>query len=155
MKGFDYSTSGAYFVTICTKDRKCILSKIVGEGLCALPQNKLTPIGIEVEKSIKYINHNYNNVLTDKYIIMPNHIHLIVVLNSKLGGRGNPPLQNVIGQFKSFTTKQYGKQLWQHSYHDHIIRDEKDYLNIWEYINSNALKWQDDKYYNRGEADES
>lgn len=155
LKGFDYSTNGAYFVTICTKDRKCILSKIVGEGLCALPQNKLTPIGIEVEKSIKYINNNYNNILIDKYIIMPNHIHLIVVLNSKSGGRGNPPLQNVIGQFKSFTTKQYGKQLWQRSYHDHIIRDEKDYLNICEYINSNALKWKDDKYYNRGEADES
>lgn len=97
LKGFDYSTNGAYFVTICTKDRKCILSRIVGEGLCALPQNKLTPIGIEVEKSIRYINKNYNNVLIDKYIIMPNHIHLIVVLNSKLGGRGNPPLQNVIG----------------------------------------------------------
>ena len=155
LKDFDYSTNGAYFVTICTKDRKCILSDIVGEGLCALPQNKLTPIGIEVEESIKYINNKYNNVLIDKYIIMPNHIHLIVVLNSGMGGRGNPPLQNIIGQFKSFTTRQYGEQLWQRSYHDHIIRDENDYLNIWEYINSNVLKWPDDKYYNGDEMIES
>lgn len=74
LNNFDYSANGAYFVTICIKDRKCILSKIVGEGLCALPQNKLTPIGIEVEESIKYINNNYNNVLIDKYIIMPYYL---------------------------------------------------------------------------------
>lgn len=147
LSDFDYSASGAYFVTICTKDKMCILSRIVGEGLCALPQNILTPIGIEVEKSIEYINTNYTNVFINKYIIMPNHIHLIVVLNAKSGGRGNPPLQNVVGQLKSYTTKKYGEQLWQRSYHDHIIRDENDYLKIWEYINSNALKWSEDKYY--------
>ena len=147
LKYFDYSTNGAYFITICTKDKRCILSSIVGEGLRALPKNILTPIGIEIEKSIEFINHNYDNVLINKHIIMPNHIHLIVILNTKAGGHGNPPLQNVIGQLKSYTTKIYGKQLWQCSYHDHIIRDEKDYLKIWEYINSNALKWSEDKYY--------
>lgn len=81
LKDFDYSTNGAYFITICTKDKRCILSSIA------------------------------------------------------------------VGQHKSYTTKIYGKQLWQCSYHDHIIRDEKDYLRIWEYINSNALKWNEDKYY--------
>lgn len=140
LKDFDYSTNGAYFITICTKDKRCILSSIVGEGLRALPKNILTPMGIEIEKSIEFINHNYDNVLINKYIIMPNHIHLIVILNTKAEGHGNPPLQNVVGQLKSYTTKIYGKQLWQRSYHDHIIRDEKDYLRIWEYINSNALK---------------
>lgn len=147
LKDFDYSTDGAYFVTICVKNRECIFGEIVGEGLCALPQNILTPIGSEIEKSIEYINANYDNVLIDKYVVMPNHVHLIVILNSISGGRGNPPLQNIIGQFKSFTTKQYGKQLWQRSYHDHIIRNENDYLNIWEYINNNTLKWSEDKYY--------
>lgn len=147
LKDFDYNTDGAYFITICTKDRKCILSTIVGEGLCALPQNILTPIGKEIEKSIQYINNNYNNVFIDKYVVMPNHVHIVLIINHGAGGLGDPPLQNIIGQFKSFTTKQYGKQLWQRSYHDHIIRDEKDYLNIWEYVNNNALKWQQDKYF--------
>lgn len=86
---------------------------------------------------------------------MPNHIHLIVVLNAKSGGCGNPPLQNIVGQFKSYTTKKYGTQLWQRSYHDHIIRNETDYMNILQYIENNPLKWCDDKYYCGGGTNES
>lgn len=111
LKGYDYSTPGAYFVTVCTKDKKCFLSKIVGEGVSALPNNILTNIGETVEKSIKYINENYNGVAIDKYVIMPNHIHLIVMIQES-GGRGNPPLQNIIGQLKSYTTKEFGNILW-------------------------------------------
>ena len=105
LKEFDYSTNGAYFITICVKDRKCVLGKIVGEGLCALPKIELTEIGNEVASSIEYINNNYSNVFIDKYIVMPNHIHLIIILNNQTGGRGNPPLPNIIGNLKSFTTK--------------------------------------------------
>ena len=104
LKNYDYSGNGAYFVTICTHNRKCISSDIVGEGLCTLPKNTLTPIGKEIEKSIQYIDENYEGVTIDKYVIMPNHIHLIVILNNS-GGHGNPPLQNIIGNMKSFTTK--------------------------------------------------
>ena len=95
LKNYDYSGNGAYFVTICTHNRKCILSDIVGEGLCTLPKNTLTPIGKEIEKSIQYIDENYEGVIIDKYVIMPNHIHLIVILNNS-GGHGNPPLQIII-----------------------------------------------------------
>ena len=147
IKGYDYSTPGAYFITICTKNRQAILSNIiVGEGLCALPQNVLTPIGMKVEKSIQFIKENYINITIDKYVIMPNHIHLIITLNNS-GGHGNPPLQYVIGQFKSYTTHKFGYTLWQRSFHDHIIRDEKDYKKIWEYIDNNPLKWELDCYY--------
>lgn len=152
LKEFDYSTNGAYFITICVKDRKCVLGKIVGEGLCALPKIELTEIGNKVVSSIEYINNNYSNVFIDKYIVMPNHIHLIIILNNQTGGRGNPPLPNIIGNLKSFTTKKYGKKLWQRSYYDHIIRNEDDYLNIWEYVNSNALKWAEDKFYTGDET---
>ncbi len=147
LKGYDYSTPGVYFVTICTHNRKCILGDIVGEGLCPLPKNTLTNIGKETEKSIKYINDNYIGVVIDKYVIMPNHIHLIIVLDDS-GGHGNPPLQNVIGQLKSYTTNKFGNPLWQRSYHDHIIRDERDYKKICEYIDSNPLKWELDCFYN-------
>ena len=78
---------------------------------------------------------------------MPNHIHLLIEINNQTGGHGDPPLQSIIGQLKSYTTHKYGKQLWQRSYYDHIIRNEEDYLNVWEYINSNAQKWTGDKYY--------
>ncbi|MBQ7034004.1 MAG: transposase [Clostridia bacterium] len=146
LKGYDYGAPGAYFVTICTHNRKCILSNIVGEGLCALPKNTVTSIGKEIEKSIQYINGNYIGISIDKYVIMPNHIHLIVILEDS-GGDGTPPLQNVIGQLKSYTTNKFGNTLWQRSYHDHIIRGEKDYQKIWEYIDTNPLKWELDCFY--------
>lgn len=148
IKDYDYSTPGKYFITVCTKDKKQLLSKIiVGEGFHALPQNKLTLIGMEVEKSIQYINENYVGANVEKYVIMPNHIHLIVVLDNT-GGRGNPPLQKIIGQLKSYTTNKFGNVLWQRSYHDHVIRGEKDYQKIWEYIDTNVIKWKNDCFYN-------
>ena len=146
LKDYDYLQNGAYFVTVCTHNKKCILSKIVREGLCALPQNTLTPIGIEVEKSIQYINDNYSGVEVTKYVIMPNHIHLIVVLDNT-GGRGDPPLQNVIGNLKSYTTNKFDDCLWQRSFHDHIIRGEDDYRKIWEYIDTNVIRWEEDCFY--------
>ena len=155
LKEYDYSTPGAYFITICTHNRECILSDIVvvGEGLRALPINNLKPIGNEIEQSIQYINNNYNGVKIDKYVIMPNHIHLILILDDS-GGHGNPPLQNVIGQLKSYTTNKFGKVLWQRSFHDHIIRGKEDYNKIWEYIDTNVLKWEYDCFNNhrRGES---
>ncbi len=147
LKNYDYSSCGAYFITICTHKKQKILCDIVGEGLCALPITKLTPIGEAVKVSIKYIADNYGNISVDKFVIMPNHIHLIIT--NQTGGRGDPPLQiyDIIGNFKSFTTHKYGKTLWQRSFHDHIIRRENDYLKIWNYIDTNPQKWQDDCFY--------
>lgn len=146
LNGFDYSKNGAYFITICTKDKKCVLSSVVGEGLCALPQIHLTPIGKEIEKSIKYINDNYIDISVDKYIIMPNHIHLLIEIDGAM--RASPPtISSLIRSFKGLTTKEIGVPIFQRSFYDHIIRNEEDYLNVWEYINSNAQKWQMDKYY--------
>ena len=103
---------------------------------------------MEIENSIKYINENCKGVAIDKYVIMPNHIHLIVSLN-QTGGHGDPPLQipDVIGKIKSFTTHKFGKTLFQRSFHDHIIRDENDYLKIWNYIDTNPQKWKEDCFY--------
>lgn len=146
LKGYDYSLPGAYFVTVCTKDRKCILGEIVGEGLCPLPENILTPLGKETEAAIQFIDNNYTGVKIDRYVIMPNHIHLIVIIEDT-GGDGAPPLQSIMGRLKSYTTNVYGKTLWQRSFHDHIIRDEEDYKKIGEYIDTNPQKWKLDCFY--------
>lgn len=63
------------------------------------------------------------------------------------GGSLRPPLQDIIDRMKSYTTKLYGRKLWQRSFHDHIIRDEHDYIKIWDYIANNAYKWNTDCFY--------
>lgn len=81
---------------------------------------------------------------------MPNHIHLLIKIDyHQTGGHGDPPLQvyDIIGRFKSFTNNKYGTTLWQRSFHDHIIRDEKDYLKIWNYIDTNPQKWEEDCFF--------
>ena len=152
LNNYDYSNNGAYFITVCTQGRRNILSRIiVGEGFHPLPIVELTKIGIEIENTINFINDNYRNVFIEKYVIMPNHIHLILYLGyENLGGHGNPPLQKIVGQLKSFTTKKYGKILWQRSYYDHIIRNDMEYAEIWSYIDSNPSKWFEDEYFTEG-----
>lgn len=155
LKNYDYSQVGYYFVTICTNDKYKLLSNIVGGGFHATPKTELTAIGNEIIKSIDFISSQNSDVKFDKYIIMPNHIHLIIVLHdSKSGGHGNPPLHKIIGQLKSYTNKRYNdinktKELilWQRNYFEHIIRNQQEYDKIYEYIETNPLKWEEDKYY--------
>ena len=99
-----------------------------------------------VENTAGYCYYISENVFVDKYVIMPNHIHLIIVIK---GGRAMhaPTVSNIIGQMKSFVTKRVGIPIWQKSFYDHIIRDEADYLRIAEYMENNPAKWAEDKYF--------
>lgn len=148
LKGYDYRTPGAYFITICTKDRKELLSKIVGDDARIVPQNNLSKIGLICERYINNINIKYENVTIDKYVIMPNHIHLIIFLHGTM--RASSPTKNIetiIRSFKTIVTKEIGNSIWQRSYHDHIIRGKKDYQKIWEYIDTNVIRWKLDCFY--------
>ncbi len=150
LNGYDYSTPGAYFITICVKDKKQLLSKIVvGDDAHIVPQNNLSKMGMICDKYINNINTKYENVTVDKYVIMPNHIHLIIFIHGTM--RASSPtknIENIIRSFKIMATKEIGHSIWQRSYHDHIIRGEKDYLKIWEYIDTNVIKWKKDCFYN-------
>ncbi len=158
LKGFDYSTPSAYFVTICTKDRKCILSEIVGTGVLDCPKNIYSKYGKVANKYICKMNDFYDNISVDKYVIMPNHIHLLITIKNN-GQSGTPvPTDNVrfnansiisnfVGTFKRFCNKEYGKKIWQSRFHDHIVRGENDYNKIWEYIDTNVYKWEKDCFY--------
>ena len=152
MKSWNYSNNGGYFITICTDNRKHILSKIcVGDGF---PVPQLTKTGQIVDDYIKNINLKYSCVTVNEYIIMPNHIHLLLFIDNNGTGNPSPTVGNIIGWFKYNTTKSVneeyksaGNKLWQRSFYDHIIRDEKDYMEKLNYILSNPLKWADDEYY--------
>ena len=144
---YDYN-AGAYFVTICTQNRRCILSNItVGEGLDP-PVCRQSDIGTIVEQEILSIPARYPNVSIDKYVIMPNHIHMIVMIRADAGGsRPSPTLMDVVLVIKSKSAHRFGAPFWQRSYHEHVIRNEHDYLEIWDYIEHNPAKWAEDRYF--------
>ena len=154
LRNYDYSQAGYYFVTICTKDKQKLLSSIVKGSSIDAATVELTSIGKEIVKTIDFIENQGAHILFDKYVIMPNHLHAIIVLLGLPGGDGTPPLQKIIGQLKSFTNRRYneinrtkGLILWQRSFYDHIIRDDKEYQEIWNYIDANPAKWEKDKYH--------
>jgi len=158
LQHYDYSNAGYYYVTICAKSRRHIFGKVVGTSVPARPQTdqytipyvELSQIGKYIDSAITYYNSN-DIVLFDKYVVMPNHVHMIIVIRSKADDRGRrriyASLQNIIRNLKSYVTKQVGFSPWQERFHDHVIRDEKDYLRRWQYIDNNPVKWAEDEYY--------
>lgn len=145
LKEYDYSTEGYYFITICTKNRLELLGKIYNicrDGNMPSAKIKLTNAGVIVEKYIKQISNVYNYAIIDEYVIMPNHIHLILVLEKNLGKN----ISTIIGQFKRNVSLELKYSIWQKHFYEHIIRNEKEYYKIKEYIVNNIAKWEEDKY---------
>ena len=149
---YDYSTNGAYFITICTQDRKKILSRIIVgtpvPGCPQVPHVELLPYGQVAEKFIMQMDAFYDYISVDKYVIMPDHIHLLITIHDVNGhpGTGVPTertsiISRFVGTFKRFCNKEYGMNIWQSRYYDHVIRNQQDYDEIWQYIENNPQKW--------------
>lgn len=155
LEGFDYSSSGAYFITICTKDMKRVFSRIVppktnvGETCGLPPQVELTAYGKIVENEIKVFKNTYENMYIMSYVIMPNHIHMIIVIDNNGRPQVSPTISRAIKQFKGAITKKIGKSIWQTSFYDHIIRNEEDMYYHLQYIDENPKKrlLGKDEYY--------
>lgn len=149
LKDYDYSQDGAYFVTICTKSHRHLFGTIpVGRGAITPPCIDLSKIGKIAEQYLLNINSVYEGVSVDNYVVMPNHIHLLLRIEHSGGMKASrPTLQTIIRSFKTMITRQLGFSIWQDSFYEHIIRDKNDYSAIWEYISNNPIKWQEDKYY--------
>ncbi len=152
LQGYDYSQAGCYFVTVCVADKKSILSRIQPNHEETRYSIELLPMGTETEKTIQYINNNYKQVKIEKYVIMPDHIHLLIHLENKsefdTDRQGCLSLRDVVKHLKSYTTREYRKRtgdkqsvLWQQRYYDHIIRNDEDYNEKWQYIDNNPLKY--------------
>lgn len=112
---------------------------------------RMNQIGFIAEEEIRNISAHYDMVSVDKYVVMPNHIHMILVIGN---GDHNPNLNQVIAQYKSGVTRKIREflpdvKIWQRSYHDHVIRDQKGYEKIWMYIENNPRKWEEDCFYCR------
>ena len=143
LKGYDYSRGGYYFLTICVKNRRCMLGQIVGADVPIGPQVRFSPLGQTVHEVLKGMPQ------VEKFVIMPNHLHLIVRLESGPMGTSAPTggIPALVRYLKRQVTQRCGEPIWQRSYYDHIIRDENDYLRVWAYIDANPAQWAEDEYY--------
>lgn len=156
LRNYDYSQPGCYFVTICTRDRQHLLWKEPAPTMsvgAAFGRPLLSRVGKLVEQEIDHLHRTYQGVAVDKYVIMPNHIHLILRISQKQDGRPQaaPTIAQVINQFKGAVTKRSGFHIWQKGYHDHIVRNDTDYLRIWNYMETNPAKWREDCYFTETE----
>jgi len=149
VKDYDYSQSGAYFITICVKDKREMLCKIPVGANCVRPV--LLEYGQIAEREIAVLSETYSAIDVACHIIMPNHIHMINVINNEeqTGGRTQfaPTNSRVIKQFKGSISKKIGFSIWQKSFHDHIIRNEEDYTRIYDYIENNPITWEQDCHF--------
>ena len=140
MKHYDYSTPNYYFVTICTNGKRCLFGE----------PNQLNTLGRIAEDKLRQIDRHFAGVMVDKYVVMPNHIHVILALQ-----QSNAELSAIVGQYKAAVTKQARTIIpdvvvWQGSFHDHVIRNQQAYEKIWLYIEGNPGKWQEDCFYTGG-----
>ena len=146
---YDYSSPGAYFITICTQNRRCILSRIsVGADALGGPRLQLTDAGKVVEQYILSTDRMIS-FHVDNYVIMPNHIHMILRIDSGPPRASAPTVSDAVGALKRLVNRKLGHNLWQRSFHEHVIRNEHDYREIWEYIDTNPARWAEDRYYAR------
>ena len=143
LRAYNYSSGGAYFITICTTD--VVLSNIVARDFVR-PEVRLTSVGEIIEKNIKQINRA-ENVFVDHYVIMPDHVHMIIYINDTTGEKekgqdpANERIPQVVSAFKRYSQKDVGRRIFQRGYYDHIIRNDKDYDVKWQYIDDNPANW--------------
>ena len=174
LKGYDYSQNGMYDITICTRSRENLLSKIENNGgvglaltLSDAAKPNLTRIGEIVDRNWNEMPNHFPNVVLDEYVIMPNHFHGILVIKSGNNGIATcerapasdaPPLSlgSIIGSFKSKCVVENLKyieengldeigKIWQRNYHDQIIRNEDDLKRFRKYIRDNPKNWPEDE----------
>jgi len=164
LNGADYNRNQTVFLTICTKERQCILSRIVGTGVLDGPQIELTKYGQIADKYINQLNDFYDDLSVESYVIMPNHIHIMLWVKGAENGPSRTPVtdgpsrtpvptvQNsvpsrFVSTFKRFCNREYGINIWQYRSNDHIIRNRQDYEEHLRYIYENPMRWYYDKLY--------
>lgn len=159
LKEYDYSQAGAYFVTVCAWNRECLFGEIVDGEM------QLNELGVVVQECWDEIPRHFPNVELDEFIVMPNHVHGIIVIivdgrgtacraptTEKFGKPVANSLPTIIRSFKSATTKRInqtrgtpGVRLWQRNYYEHVIRNEESLNEIRQCISGNPKRWAEDE----------
>ena len=143
LKYYDYSSCGAYFITICTSDRRNYFWNGVGATIGRPQDVDLSQYGKLVDEAINNIPSIYPALKLDHYVIMPDHIHLLLIIRADEYGRPMvaPTISHVVQQLKGYITKRIGHSIWQKLFFDHVIRNRQDYEEHVKYICDNPVKW--------------
>ena len=143
LKHYDYSSCGAYFITICTSDRRNYFWNGVGATIGRPQDVDLSQYGKLVDEAINNIPSIYPALKLDHYVIMPDHIHLLLIIRADEYGRPMvaPTISRVVQQLKGYITKRIGHSIWQKLFFDHVIRNRQDYEEHVKYICDNPVKW--------------
>ncbi len=155
LNNYDYGSAGAYFITICAPNRRCLFSRVVGRGLAPAEtiRTENTPLGEIAEKQLLLLEDRYPYFVLDQYVIMPNHIHAIMILNGETAEAcPRPTIPDIICAYKSLTTREckrngFEGKLFQTSFYEHIIRNREDYEDIVKYIYDNPTRWYYDEFH--------
>ena len=167
LKEYDYNQDGVYFITMCTQNREQILSNITIDE--QIPQVHLMEYGRIVEKYIMSVQYRKMQITVNHYVIMPDHVHILLSIQnpektenmengispgnndaiskretdgtSRAPSPTNAVIPQIVSGIKRLTNREIGFNIWQRSYYDHVIRDEQDYWNIWQYIENNPARW--------------
>ena len=147
LEHYDYSTCGAYFLTICTSKRQNYFWNKVGATIGRPQDVELSACGKIVDEAINNIPKIYPAIMIERYVIMPDHIHLLLRICVDDDGRPMvaPTMSRVVQQMKGAVTKRIGVSIWQKLFFDHVIRNRQDYEEHMKYICENPMRWQFDK----------
>jgi REP element-mobilizing transposase RayT len=146
LPGYDYSQTGAYFVTICVKSRECLFGAVISEEMI------VNELGRIVQSYWQNLANHFSHIDLDYFMVMPNHLHGIIFLVGAGSPRPQLPLGNLIGYFKFQVTKKINEflktpstQIWQRGFYEHVIRNEESLNRIREYIMTNPSRWYLDR----------
>jgi len=150
---YDYSSDGVYHVIICSRSKRCIFGTIECGQVCLSREDEI------VDKAIRALPEHYPEVKILTYIIMPNHVHILLGIGVTISGKDffdisfdkgsdtHHTLGQIIGSMKSYASKEAASGLWQSRFYEHIIREQQDYISTIEYIQNNPMKWERDEFY--------
>ena len=148
LRNYEYNTPGAYFITVCTKEKKLLFGPVGADSISARI----------VKRTFEEVIKEYSCVECPIFTVMPNHFHALIVI-ARADMQSAPTISEIVQSFKRYSTIEYvklvksgvlppfDKQIWQRSFYDHVIRNQKEYDEIYRYIEENPIKWELDKLY--------
>jgi len=149
LENFDYNTAGVYFLTLCAKERALLFGRVETDECGENAVVCLSPIGEIAERYIRMMGGT-EYARMEKYVIMPNHIHLLVYAQGEeheKSSAANAAVPKLVSGFKRLVNRAAGQDVFQRSYFDHIVRGDEDYRMIWQYIEQNPAKWREDRFW--------